>query len=445
MSAPSELELYALSAAVPTYGLGHQDHEIERGKSRLRSLFGSDVTTEFDPTPARRFAGDRTLPRSRYFSLLDDLFDHRTLLGEVSAYLIGSTYLGLVSLFDTEGTNTIELLAILAAIPKQNYQALNLRVPSLLVAFRPLTSDPVLRDAYGEGSHYVVQVPYAYSSREIQKLIDLRRPAARRWLVEQFKRTVELDGIEFPVLLGRKGPAGFSQLLPSLLDQWQGGGWSTSALTGIFARQAGASGIIYPSARNNPWVQVEDGLVRDSSGWCLVLYADAPKMEITHAVSAASDQWPSMVGYAPDNYSWVEKFIPAKGVAIEYLGSGSRVESFFVTGLAEYNRAIYRLSQVTTVLKAIDSDLGSSVSSRLSYNALFSAPTDIVWLASRVMSGLLGNVKSVAALETAKVSGNSERYRETLADIQRLVARSPRSFQATGVLAESLTAAMLQS
>jgi hypothetical protein len=182
----------------------------------------------------------------------------------MSAYLIGSTYPSLVSLFDSDGANTMELLGILADIPKRNYAALDLTVPSLLIAVRPLIADPMLRDAYGKATQYAIQVPYQLSDRTIGGVLDLREPAARTWLVAQFNRTFRLEDREFPVLLGRDRPDNFEQILPSLLDQWLGGGWTTGNMAGLFARQAGANGLIYPSARSNAWVELTDNVVTDS-------------------------------------------------------------------------------------------------------------------------------------------------------------------------------------
>ncbi len=439
VAALGELELHALSTTLRAYGIGHDVDDIERGRSELRDLLAGEVDPEFDPTRARRFAGDNSLPRSRYYSLLDDLLaDHRTLLREMSAYLVESSYPGLVSLFETEGANTAELLGILAAVPRKNYDALDLEAPSLLIGLRPLTRDPLLHDAYGRGSQYIVQIPYVESTEDIRDVIDLRRTAAQRWLVEQFNRTVQLEGEEVPVVLGREPPGDFSQLLPSLLDQWLGGGWTTGNMTGFFARESGAGGLVYPSARSNPWVEVGDGSATSSSGWCFVRYEGASEMETGLAVSIASDEWPATAGYAPDTYSWVKEFIPVRGVEIEYEGRGRRAGSFSVRGLAEYNWAVYRLAQVRSVLVGIDSELGASVSSRLFGMALHSAAPDIAWYASVIMGALLGDTASIDALETATASASSEGERETLTDTRTLVARAPRTFQAGGPLADAL-------
>jgi hypothetical protein len=440
LSAVGELERHALSTALLAYGLAEDDDEIERGTSELRRATGA-VDVQFDPTRARRFAGDSTLPRSRYYSLADDDFgfDDRTLLREMSAYLVGSTYPGLVSFFDTAGANTMELLAILAEVPDQNTRSLDLAMPSLLVALRPLASDSMLQDAYGKGDQYVVQIPYTLLVETIENVIDLRRPAARAWLVERFASDFELDGKRFPVLLHREPLVEFSQLLPSLLDQWLGGGWSTGNMTGYFAREARAGGLVYPSARSNAFVEVEHDIVTESSGWCFVRYADAPEMETGAVVGMASDPWPTTAGYSPQTASWVEKFIPIKDAQIEYERSGSRAGSFWVTGLAEYNLAVYRLSQAVSVMKSIDNELGSKVGGRLNQMALSSAAKDIAWIGLVILCGLLGDAASIARLELAAEEARSEFEQETLVAVQTLVARSPRNFATAGPLARALT------
>lgn len=439
LSALGHLERYALNITLGAYGL--DEDQAERGTSELSRIFGG-VAAEFDPSRPRRFAGDRTLPRSCYYTLSEDESgsDHKTLLQEMSAYLVGSTYPGLVSLFDTQGVNSFELLAVLAEIPEQNYRALDLRVPSLLIALRPLGQDAVLSDTYGDGSHYVVQVSYVLSLRTCEDVIDLRRSAARRWLVGRFNGHVRLEDTEHPVLLGREPLVDFSQLLPSLLDQWLGCGWSTGNMAGFFARDAGASGLIYPSARTNPWVSLENDVVTDSGGWCFVRYAEAPPMQTAFQVSIASDPWPTTAGYEPQMNSWVKEFIPVKGATINYEGSGPRSGSFSVRGVAEYNRALYRLSQVAAVLNEIDRDPGSDVSGRLAYMALYSEAQDISWLARVILGALLGDAESAATLKEATASAGSDYEREALADTQKLVEGSPQGFRASETLAQALRA-----
>jgi hypothetical protein len=438
VSTLGDIERFVFSATLGTYGFEHRAHEIAEAKKSLSQLLaGTEV--QFDSSQARRFAGDRTLPRTRYFSILDrGGSDGRTLLREMSAYFAGSSYPGLVSLFDTDGTNTLELLGILAAIPKRNYQALNLTIPSLLIAIRPLTTDHVLADAYGTSSQYVVQVPYRLSDRRVTGVLDLREPKARRWLIDQFNGKVHIGRKRSPVMIGRKRVAGFGRLLPSLLDQWLGGGWTTANLTGIFARQAGASGLVYPSARSNAWVELRDNMVTDFSGWCFVSYEGAPKMEIGTGVSIASDEWPTRIGWSPHNEGWMREFIPLKNVEISYVRRGTRAGSFVIRGLTEYTWATFRLSQVTAVLRGLDAKLGQNVSSRLTYMSLYSAAEDIERIAGILYGALLGDGQAIADLKMAITKAGSDYERDTLAEVQRVIALVPRGFRAKGALAEAI-------
>jgi hypothetical protein len=184
-----ELSRYAFESAFGSYSWDNST--ISEAMSELSRAFGG-AKFVFDTTTSRRFAVDSTLPRARYYSISDDDYgwDDHTLLREISAYLTGSKYAGLVSFFDTSMQNSMELLGILAEIPKKNYDALDLSLPSFLIALRPLAPDPVLREAYGRGCHYVVQIPFTLTTETFERVIDLRRPEAQVWLVEEFESTI---------------------------------------------------------------------------------------------------------------------------------------------------------------------------------------------------------------------------------------------------------------
>jgi hypothetical protein len=431
-----ELSRYVFNSAFGSYSW--DDNTINEATSELsRTLGGSEVV--FDTTTSRRFSGDSTLPRSRYYSLSNDDcgWDDHTLLREISAYLTGSTYPGLVSFFDTSMQNSMELLGILAAIPKKNYEALDLSLPSFLIALRPLAPDLVLREAYGRARHYVVQIPFTLTTEVFERVIDLRRPEAQAWLVEEFNSTFVLGDTRFPVLIGRQPPTNFRELLPSLLDQWLGGGWSTGNMAGFFARGVGGDGLIYPSARNDANVNVNDGAVRDSAGWCFVRYESAPEMQITHAFSRASDPWPTTVGFAPSTASWVQEFIPLRGARINHVVSGPHADSWNVEGVAEYNTSLYRLAQAATILKSIGDDAGNDTVSKLQYMALFSAAEDIMRVGTAITASLLGDVRSKANLEAIRLAAGSEFEKAALDNVLKLVAQTPKRFRAEGALAQA--------
>jgi hypothetical protein len=64
-------------------------------------------------------------------------------------------------------------------------------------------------------------------------------------------------------------------MLPTLVGPGLGGSEATS-LIGSYLRTHGVQALIYPSARFNTWVQVQDGVPVDYGGWNLVDYRNAP-------------------------------------------------------------------------------------------------------------------------------------------------------------------------
>ena len=409
--------------------------ETERKASELSDLLaGAEVVV--DPTQPRRFAGDRTLSRTRYHALVrNDLdSDEGTVLREVRAYL--GRYPGLVSLLDTTGLNTMELLGILADVPGDNYRALDLSQPSLLIAVRPLAEDRVLHNIYGTGRHYVVQVPFRLSVRSVRNVIDLRTPAAQSWLADRFNSDLEIGDHRFPTLLGRN-PPDFSTLLPSLLEQSLGSGWTTAHQAGFFARQSGATGLIYPAARSNSSVGVENGTVVVWSGWCFVSYEGAPAMEMTSVLNRSGDEWPKVPGFEPTSVSWITEYIPVRGAAVDYEQSGPRAGGFEVTGVAEYNTARYRLKQVTNVLNAIADDSSAECATRFWEMALYSNAADLSQLALTMRSALLGHEASIAILKDRQAAAGSDYEAEALGEVRELLRRVPESFRASGAFAQA--------
>ena len=424
---------YAMENAFAEF---YDDEKTAKKASAKLSKRMAGAEVHWDPSRPRRFAGDRTLPRGHYYSIaLDEAgWDGHTLLQEMSAYLPYCRYRGLVSFFDNSMANGMELLGILAEIPKTNFKALDLSRPSFLVALRPLDGDAVLEDAYGPGRHYVVQVPFTLTLEVFEAILDLRDLRAQAWCVQQFARRFEINGKEFPVLIGRQPPSHFRELLPSLLDQWQGGGWTTGNLTGIFARHAGAEGLVYPSARSNASLVVDHGAVRNSTGWCFVRYVGAPSMEMRHAVSQASDAWPTLPGYAPHDGSWVEEFIPVLGTAIHHVTSGGNAESWQIEGLAEYNRGIYRLSQVMTILNALGYE---EAAGGLAGLALHSHASDLEFV-TRVMNGcLLGDARSKKYLAGLMPQALSDVQRTLYRAVLEAAERVPADFRVSGLLAQA--------
>lgn len=67
----------------------------------------------------------------------------------------------------------------------------------------------------------------------------------------------------------------FSTLLALLMFHPRGGSPITEAI-GCWLREIGADALVFPSARTNTELDVEDGTIRRMCGWCLVDYRNAP-------------------------------------------------------------------------------------------------------------------------------------------------------------------------
>jgi len=67
----------------------------------------------------------------------------------------------------------------------------------------------------------------------------------------------------------------FYHMLPALMNRNRGGSIITQAI-GLLLRRSGADALVYPSARTNVRVIVEDGKPINWNGWNLVDYRGAP-------------------------------------------------------------------------------------------------------------------------------------------------------------------------
>lgn len=67
----------------------------------------------------------------------------------------------------------------------------------------------------------------------------------------------------------------FYSLLPILMFHPRGGSAITEAI-GCWLREIGAGALVFPSARSNTHLHVEDGEIKHMRGWCLVDYRGAP-------------------------------------------------------------------------------------------------------------------------------------------------------------------------
>lgn len=300
----------------------------QRGGARARRFSGQRQ---------RRFAGDHTLPRSRYFTLSRDEAGHdqRTLICEMLAYShIART--GAFQLLDTADSTAAERMQTLGFTDVPTG-------PALLLLFGDGSPIGMSRLAFDLGlppGLYRVKLPVRVVRQKINRVVDLRNPDTADWFAQTVSRAVLT--VNSPVMKEpryfrcwpRRPPLQhFGQLLPAMLTQELGGG-ALSVAAGILLRRAGANALIFPSARSDPSIDVENGDWRNAGGWNLVDYRDAPPPKPT-AVVDVDAAWPSRVGVGC-GLDLVQHLPLRKlpGVNVYYDDTGNSRGSFWVDGIA---------------------------------------------------------------------------------------------------------------
>jgi hypothetical protein len=280
-----------------------------------------------DPFRYRRFAGDRTLPRSRYYSVCRDEngIDDATLVGELCAYssldYFGDATTTPCRTFDTEDPLSLIHYRAAHGEPTGGFQPRSVGFHLLADA----TPSPLSKAFARTGRtlqtlrDVIVQIPYHVEGVELDRVIDLRQFETQQWLVESVTNGIpgviylyspeayvhglvlsgerpkvsdkfaagdiafDIGGdmvIKYPPRVGwdrfaRDAPPNapsFLAILPFLISEFRGGTPITDAL-GRWFRMLGADALIYPTARINVDCIFAGKLMW--RGWNLVDYRNA--------------------------------------------------------------------------------------------------------------------------------------------------------------------------
>lgn len=291
----------------------------------------------FSGQRARRFAGDDTLPRSRYYTLCKDEEGHDagTLVCEMWAYShIART--GKIDLVDMADPTAPERLAKLGLeIPASN---------SILLVFLPGPDSglsPFLLHSGLPQRVVAFPLPVRVIYERIDKVVDLRIPDTADWFARVVSQAVLevhsplTDKTSYLKCWPLRPPLdNFGQLLPAMLTQELGGG-VLSVAVGALLRKAGANALVFPSARNDPFLRFRDGKLRRAEGWNLVDYREAPPPKQLIVLNV-DRSWPNNVRLGP---GFMLKDGPGpdlfKSVTIDYEDSGPRRGSFEVEGIVQ--------------------------------------------------------------------------------------------------------------
>ena len=226
---------------------------------------------------ARRFAGEDSLPRSRYFSIADHHgSDRGTLLRELLAYSTPRYPADRYWVVDLAWPEQFAPL-VAQGFPFSGPRSALAVFP--LAAFRPETYVRLAEHGSqlnDEERRACTTLPTRTEQIELTRCLDMRRPDVQSWLFETFHRGV-------PGMYNR--PRGtnaksFFHILPSLMWPAIGGGdvkspGAFNRVLGSILRDEAVDALIFPSARSDVGVTVRDGVVEDCYGWNLVMYGGA--------------------------------------------------------------------------------------------------------------------------------------------------------------------------
>jgi len=234
----------------------------------------------------RRFAGDHTLPRCRYYTLCGASGeDHGTLLYELLAYSSGSHAHPFIIREVDLGIE--EMPANIAQYERPPAgRAIRVTFPMLRAEAHPYISDKGLQSAT-EG--VAVYLPLNVVKLNVDGVLDLRDPAAGDW----FAAHCSTIGAKCWPL--RPPISTFRDVLPSLFTLRLGGDDFTKNV-GLSLREFGVKGLIYPSTRMDCGVIVEHGVVVEWAGWHLVDFRGSGQPDGRLRFLSEDDFWPAHAG-----------------------------------------------------------------------------------------------------------------------------------------------------
>jgi hypothetical protein len=308
----------------------------------------------FDMNFNRRYSGDNTLPRGRYYSIASDKSgnDNYTLLNELMAYS-NPDMPGLFEIYDLTIPRDREFIKDLFA---KRYRATYERDDVFIVRLMPL---------YGRSHSLVakwnktkedfplpvyVEIPLSINKVTIDKLVDLRDPATAEWFAKEISGIkFDLDGKLTRCFLLKPPLRSFRKLIPTLLEQNLGAGWNFCKIAGLHLRKLGVNGLIYPSARCDVSLELENNKLQSSAGWNFVDYRGACQPG-NWILFDRDNKWPTVVTFS--GKQWEDtSLIEYNDVLIHYVIRGMNKGSWWVDGLAQRQGAWFQTGMIENLLK----------------------------------------------------------------------------------------------
>jgi len=314
----------------------------------------------------RRYDGDRTLPRGRYSTVCTgrDGDDCGTLMRELTFYKNARVAEAHIEVYDPVVTEQREMIGRLGMETSARER--------IVVNVVPFAQSP------GCITPLSVHLSLTVEVREVSvdNVLDLRRPTALDWLFRTIpKLHIILNprgetGRCFP---NRRELATFAELLPSLIDQQRGGG-NFDKLVGLYLRQIGVSGLVFPSARSDASTGAVGGERDHFHGWSFVDYRDSLPQEIvafvelrpewprTLTLEGGDDNEPRPAAFSNEFQILMTENFPCDDGGFMFRGIEQRMKAYHMTDSLEA-AVRFRLADVTDEqvmqLKVFATSLGS--------------------------------------------------------------------------------------
>jgi hypothetical protein len=281
-SALDSLQRLALETLFPGFAPPDPEAVNRSVRQARRASMATRVIGEY--VNPRRYAGDWTLSRGRYFTVAKDSsgLDYGTLLAELAAY------------YELEaGPATLDefFSAEKAAEERVEYH------PHQIVV--RLGGTPGSSAALAKLGTETVCIPYRVEQSMIDDVLDLRIPEAQEWLWMRFR---DINRVAYKDLGTRPStdastfqPDSFFAMLPTLMSSERGGNHVTQII-GVWLRQHHVAGLIYPTARKAAGVAWRNGKMTGFAGWDLVDYRGAADVFLDNTLVLGSP--------------WIEQFSP---------------------------------------------------------------------------------------------------------------------------------------
>jgi hypothetical protein len=280
----------------------------------------------------RRYDGDRTLPHGRYYTVCENAEgdDSGTLARELRFYKKGDVAQGHVEVFDPGVTSEREMIGRLGMEASARER--------IVVRFTPFAQPLHVTSPLS----IILSIPIEIRELQVDNVLDLRRPAALDWVfhtVPNLRIVCNDKGEMEPCFPFRTAPTAFGEILPSFVDQSRGGG-NFDKLVGLYLRQIGVSGLVFPSARSDAFTYAVNGEPKEFHGWSFVDYRDAPQQELvafyelrpewprTLTIEGGDDNEPCPAAFAGEFQIHMTENFPSTGGTLAFRGLAQRIEAY---------------------------------------------------------------------------------------------------------------------